>query len=366
VKSASAANPDLVQVYIGSYSSADEPGIHLLELNTTTGELTKKSATLGIAKPSFLAIHPDKTSLYAVSEIDDLNGAKTGGVAAFRINKDDGSLTPLNVRASQGAGPCHLNVDPTGRNVLVANYGSGSVAVLPINEDGSLKKTSCSIQHQTLEGRTGRQAGPHAHSITLDQSGNYAFAADLGLDQVMIYRFDAEAGMLTASDPPAGIVAQGSGPRHFDFHPSGKFAYVINELSSTITLFDFDASAGSLTPKQTITTLPNGAVKGNSTADIHVHPSGKFLYGSNRGDDSIVVYAIDPDNGKLTQSQRQPTLGKTPRNFGIDPSGHILLAENQGSDSIVTFKINQKTGHLKPTGHSIEIAKPVCARFVIP
>ncbi|MEZ6058305.1 MAG: lactonase family protein [Planctomycetaceae bacterium] len=351
-------------VYVGTYAGAKDPGIFRLELNVATGEMTKLGETSGVANPSFLAIHPTNRSLYAVSEISDIDGKKTGGVAAFSIDPKDGALTAINVKPSGGPGPCHLNVDREGKNILVANYGGGSVAVLPIVDGGGLKEPSCFIQHEGSSVNPGRQAAPHGHSINLDLSGKRAFAADLGLDKVLIYNFDATAGTLTPNHPAAGVVAPGSGPRHFDFHPTGKFAYVINEMGSTVTAFSYNSETGSLTELQTISTLPDDFKGNNSTADIHVHPSGRFLYGSNRGHDSIVVYTIDESTGKLTWKQHQSTLGKTPRNFGIDPTGRILLAENQGSDSIYSFHIDANTGELKATGHSIEIPRPVCVRFV--
>jgi 6-phosphogluconolactonase len=255
-------------------------------------------------------------------------------------------------------------VDQTGRNALVANYGGGSVSVLPIGKDGSLATATAFIQHQGSSVDPRRQQGPHAHSINLDAANRFAFAPDLGLDKILVYRFDAAAGTLAANDPAWAAVAPGSGPRHFAFHPNGKFAYVINEMKSTVTGFRYDAARGALVDVQTVSTLPAGPVEGNSTAEVQVHPTGKFVYGSNRGHDSIAVFAADAATGQLTLVETESTQGKAPRNFGVDPSGQFLLACNQGSDTIVGFRIDQQTGALTPTGQKLDVPSPVCVTFV--
>jgi 6-phosphogluconolactonase len=272
----------------------------------------------------------------------------------------------LNAQASAGAGPAHLDVDKAGKNVLVANYGGGSVAVLPIAADGSLKPASSTIQHTGSSVDPDRQKAPHAHDIIVDGSNHFAYVADLGLDKVMIYRFDSAQGKLTPNDPPFATVPPGSGPRHFAIHPSGRFAYVINEMKCTLTSFTRDPKTGALTAVDTISTLPAGqsVQKGYSTAELMVHPSGKFLYGSNRGHDSIVVFAIDEKSGKLTYVEHQSTQGSTPRGFGIDPTGHYLVAGNQRSDSVVVFRIDAGSGKLTPTNHPIEVGAPVSVVFV--
>ena len=256
-------------------------------------------------------------------------------------------------------------MDKTGRNVVVSNYGGG-VAVLPIGHDGRLTPASAFIQHTGSSANPQRRKGPGEHSINLDPGNRFAYAADLGLDKVLIYRFDADKGSLVANDPPFAAVQPGAGPRHFAFHPTGRFAYVINETDLTLTVFSSDPERGGLTAVQTLSTLPVGqAVEpGFSTADVQVHPSGKFLYGSNRGHDTIVVFAIDQKTGRLTQVQHESTQGSAPRGFGIDPSGAYLLAANQRSDSVVVFRIDQQTGRLSPTGHKIELGSPVCVKFV--
>ncbi|MEO8498619.1 MAG: lactonase family protein, partial [Planctomycetota bacterium] len=288
------------------------------------------------------------------------------GVTAFAINPKDGSLTKLNEKSSGGAGPCHLVVDATGKNVLVANYGGGSVACLPINTDGTLEDATSFIQHAGSSADPQRQKEPHGHSINVSPDNKFALAADLGLDKVLIYAFDAAQGKLTPNDPAAADVKPGSGPRHFAFHPSGNFAYVINEIALTVTAFKYDAKHGRLTTLQTISTIPDADrdQPGLSTAEVRVHPSGKFLYGSNRGHDTIVAFRINQDTGELTYIENEPTQGKTPRNFFVDPTGTYLLAENQASDSIVVFRINQDTGELEPTGNRIEIPSPVCIRMI--
>jgi 6-phosphogluconolactonase len=257
-----------------------------------------------------------------------------------------------------------LVVDRTGKTVLVANYGGGSVAALPVDADGRLGKATSAIQHSGSSVDAQRQATPHAHSINVDPSNRFAVAADLGLDKLLIYRLDAAKGTLAPNDPPSASVAPGSGPRHFAFHPNGQFAYVINEMRCTVTAFAFDSQRGALREIQTITTLPHEVKEGYSTAEVQVHPSGKFLYGSNRGHHSIAIFAIDSATGKLNAVGHQSTGGKTPRNFAIDPTGQFLLAENQDSDNIVVFRIDTKTGELKATGHVVDVPSPVCVKFL--
>jgi 6-phosphogluconolactonase len=248
----------------------------------------------------------------------------------------------------------------------VANYGGGSVACLPIGEDGRLGDATAFIQHKGSSVNPQRQREPHAHSINLDAANRFAFVADLGLDKVLVYRFDPSAGTLEPNDPPAAVIASGSGPRHFAFHPSGRFAYVINELNSTVTAFAYDAERGTLQTLQTVTTLPEGFDGKSFPAEVQVHPSGKFLYGSNRGHDSIACFAIDAATGRLTPIGHEPTQGKNPRNFGIDPTGAYLLAANQDGDNVVAFRIDPATGKLSPTGQSIRVPMPVCVKFMLP
>ena len=361
----SSAGGDML-VYFGTYTGEKSKGVYVSRLDLASGALTPPELAAETASPSFLAVHPSQNFLYAANEVSEFQGKASGSVSAFAIDRNTGRLTALNQQPSVGRGPAHLVVDKAGRNVLVANYGGGSVAVVPIGTDGALKPPSAFIQHTGASVNPQRQQGPHAHSINVDPANRFAYVADLGLDKVLVYRFDAEKGSLVPNDPPFAAVAPGAGPRHFAIHPNARFAYVINEMSLTVTAFRRDPDRGSLTEVQTISTLPpDQAVEpGFSTADVQVHPSGRFLYGSNRGHDSIVVFAIDETSGGLTHVENRPTQGSTPRGFGIDPTGKYLLAANQRSDSVVVFRIDQQTGRLAPTGQTIEVGTPVCVKFV--
>lgn len=341
-------------VYVGTYTNDKSKGIYAFRLKD--GTLEPLGLVAELKNPSFVAIHPNKKFLYAVTE------QETGMVAAFRIDPVTAKLTPLNQSSSKGDGPCHLVVDKTGRNVLVANYGGGSIASIPIKADGSLGPATASIQHRGNSVNPRRQEKPHAHSVNLSADNKILVVADLGLDQVLLYKFDAAKGTLAPANPPFTKVAAGSGPRHFAFHPSGKYAFVINELASTITAFQY-GKAGTLTEYQTISTLPDGYKGDTSTAEIVVHPSGRFVYGSNRGHNSIALFRVGPD-GRLTAAGHTPTGGQIPRNFAIDPEGKILIAGNQNSDSMVSFRINQATGDLTPAGQTFEVGAPVCFRYM--
>jgi 6-phosphogluconolactonase len=329
-----------------------------------SGALTYLRQAGGIDNPSCLALHPHKPYLYAVNEVGDFGGQASGAVSAFAIEPESGDLTFLNQQPTQGAGPCYLTVDQTGRYVLSANYGGGSVCVHPIQANGALGQATDFIQHEGSSVNPRRQQGPHAHSINLDPANRFAFAADLGLDKILIYRLDLDSGKLSPNKPAWVGVAPGAGPRHFDFHPNRRYAYVINEIGNTVTAFAYDEAAGALTEIQTISTLPDDFSATSHTADIHVAPSGKFLYGSNRGHNSIVIFAIAEESGALTLVGHEPTQGRTPRDFAIDPSGTYLFAANQDTDTVVTFRIDQQTGELKPTGHVLDAATPVCIRIV--
>jgi len=351
-------------LYIGTYTGQYSKGIYGYRFDAGSGRLSPLGLVAETTNPSYLAIHPSRRFLFAVNEVDDLEGHKVGSVSAFAIDAKTGKLTLLNTVSSRGADPCYVAVDKTGKYLLAANYGGGNVAAFPVGDDGRLGEASAFIQHAGHGTNPERQEGPHAHSINLSPDNRFAVAADLGLDQLLVYRFDATKGSLAANDPPFAKLHPGAGPRHFDFHPRGKFAYAICEMSSTVTAFAYDAAGGVLKELQTISTLPKDYSGSNDDADIHVHPSGKFLYGSNRGHDSIVVFAIDPAQGTLTPVEHVPTQGKTPRNFGIDPTGSYLFAANQNSDNIVVFRIDAKTGRLTPTGQTIEVPSPVCVKFV--
>jgi 6-phosphogluconolactonase len=350
-----------LDVYLGTYTSGRNAskGIYCSKLDTDTGEISAPVLAAEAGNPSFLEVHPGGKFLYAVSE-----SGGAGTVSAYAIDQDTGNLTLLNSQPSGGSGPCHVNIDHAGKNVLVANYGSGSASVIPIAADGKLAEPTGFVQHKGSSINPQRQKGPHAHSINVSPDNRFAFVADLGLDKVMIYKLDVDKGTIAANDPAFAKVKPGAGPRHFTFSADGRYAYVINELDGTITTFAYEPASGTLTEIQTITTLPDDFTGRRSCAEVRVHPNGKFLYGSNRGHDSIVVYRIDPAKGTLRFVEHERAGIKTPRNFNIDPTGKFCLVANQGADSVIVFKIDQKTGALEPTGHKISIGKPVCIRFL--
>ena len=356
-----------IRVYFGTYTGqrSTSKGVYVSRLDLASGALSTPELAIEVSNPSFLAAHPKGGFLYAVNEVGRFEDKPTGSVSAFAIDAATGKLTLLNQQASAGDGPAHLSVDKAGRHVLVANYGGGSVAVLPIDPDGRLRAASSSMQHTGSSVNPRRQNRPHAHAINLDPDNRFAYVPDLGLDKVMIYRFDGAKGLLTAADPPYAVVAPGAGPRHIALSANGRAAWVINEIDCTIAAFTRDTSTGALTPLQTITTLPDGETvkQGFSTAEVILHPSGRFLYGSNRGHDSLTVFAVD-QAGKLTFVQNQPTLGRMPRGFNIDPSGAWLIAGNQDSNSIAVFKIDRSSGKLSPVGQPIELGAPVSVEFV--
>ena len=351
-------------VYVGTYTSGDSEGVYICRLDLSTGKLTLVKTVKGLVNPSFLAIDPQHRYLYSVDEVRKFEGGSGGAVSAFSINRKTGDLTFLNQQQTRGAAPCHLSVDKSGKFVLTANYRGGNVSVFPILSDGKLGAMTDFVQHHGSGLDPQRQNAPHAHSIIMDPSNRYAFAADLGIDKIMIYKFDTTKGKLIPNDESSVKLKPGAGPRHFTFHPNGKYAYVINELNSTITAFLYDETHGRLKEVQTVSTLPEDFSGKNTCADIHVSPSGKFIYGSNRGHDSIVIFAIDTQTGKLTYVGHEPTQGRIPRNFAIDPTGTFLLAENQKSNNIVTFRINLQTGKLNSTGNVIEIPSPVCIKMI--
>ena len=343
-------------LYVGTYTSGKSEGIYIYRMDQLTGEL-KRAGAVKSENPSFLAIDPGKRFLYAVNE----NPA--GMVSSFRIDRQTGELSFLNQKPSAGADPCHLSVDSRSKSVLVANYTSGNVAVLPIRRGGSLGAASDVEQHEG-SGPREQQKGPHAHCVKLDRANHHAFAADLGIDKLMIYRFNPLTGSLEPAKQPSAILHPGAGPRHFTFHPNGKYLYVINELDSSLTTFKYNAAQGTLTAFESVSTLPRDFTGISFCADIHVSKSGRFLYGSNRGHNSIVVFEIDPHSGRLKLVQHVSTEGKWPRNFTIDPTGRFLLVANQHTDNVVTFRIDAPTGRLRPTGQSTEIPTPVCLQFL--
>ncbi len=349
--------------YFGTYTRKNSKGIYMSRLDAATGKLTDPELAVEVANPSFLAIHPNRKNVYAVSEMAAPGGGSGGALTSFVIEAG-GKLRKLNTVSTKGNGPCHINVDKTGRAIVVANYGSGSAAAMALNADGSLQESNSFVQHQGKSVNAQRQSGPHAHSVNISADNRFVVVADLGLDQVLIYKFDAAKATITPNTPPFVTVKPGSGPRHFAFHPKGKYAYVINEMAATITAFTYDAKQGSLKEIQTISTVPAGySDPGNSTAEVRIHPNGKFLYGSNRGHNSLAIFAIN-GNGTLRYIKNVSTEGEIPRNFNLDPTGKWLLAANQNSDNIVAFAVNASTGDLKPTGQQLKVDAPVCVRFV--
>jgi 6-phosphogluconolactonase len=353
-------------VYFGTYTTpkSGSQGIYVAGFDSKTGKLEKPELAAEAKSPSFLAIAPSKQFLYAVSE----GSGAEGGVSSFAVDASTGKLTLLNSESSKGGGPCHVSVDPAGKVLMVANYGSGHVASLPIKADGSLgAAASAHQQGPASNANARRQAGPHAHSINPDKAGKFAFACDLGCDKVFIYKLDAEAGTITPNAPAFAEVPPGGGPRHFAFDPDGKFAYANNEMTLTVTAFSYDAVRGALKPLETVSTLPPGVSVDPkfSTAETAVHPSGRFVYVSNRGHDTIACFRVNAETGKLTFIESAPAKVQVPRNFGIDPTGKWMITAGQNSNSAAVFSIDPKTGKIEPTGQVVEVGAPVCVRYLV-
>jgi len=347
-------------IYLGTYTRGGEGGIQLLRFDPGQERLEYVGLAAECSDPSFIAIHPSGRFLYAVSE----QGSPEGGyVLSYAVDRVSGLLTSLNEQHSGGKGPCHLTVDPSGRWVLVANYSDGGVATLRILDDGSLGEDGARLKHEGSGVDPERQEGPHAHSINLTPDGSRAVVADLGTDKVAVYRFDPSDGSLIPNDPPWGAVEPGAGPRHVAFHPDGNRVYVLNEMFASLTVFAYDPASGRLESQQTISMLPDDFDGIRSGAEVVVHPSGRFVYASNRGHDSIAVFTVDPSDGSLTALGQVPSGGRSPRNFAIDPSGQYLLAANQSSNNLVVFRIGAD-GSLVSTDMKVEVPKPVCVRFL--
>ena len=378
-------------VYVGTYTRGGSEGIYAFRFDDRTGALRPVGLAAVTSNPSFLVVHPNGRWLYAVNEDDAFKGEKSGAVSAFAIDRATGRLALLNQRSSRGAAPCHLAIDRTGRYLLVANYNGGNVSALPIGPDGRLGDATSLVQHTGSGPNVERQREPHAHAVVVDQSNRFVLAADLGIDKVLVYRFDAERGTLDGHGPRplaqdtrapgaapsheggdnaveggsrAVSLQPGAGPRHVAFDPASRRLYAINELTSTITALAWDATRGALTALDTVTTLPSGFRGSSTTAEIAFHPSGRFLYGSNRGHDSIVAFRVDPTSGRLALVEHEPSGGRTPRNFALTPDGHWLVAANQDSNSLVVFRIDQQTGALERTGDPAAATLPVCVTFV--
>ena len=364
------ASPTLV--YVGTYTGAVSKGIYLFRLETEQLEVPQNITLvpLGLAaatpSPSFIELDLKRRLLFAVNELNEFEGRPTGAVSAFSIDPGKGTLALVNQRPSMGTGPCHLILDKAGRHLLVANYGSGSVSVLPVAADGRLGAATDVVQHVGRSVHPQRQAGPHAHCVTLDAANRFAYVCDLGLDKVMAYRYDAQRGTLAPHDPPFAPLTPGAGPRHMVFRPDGRFAYVVNELHSTVTTFRYDADAGVLHDVQTVSTLPEYFDRPNSGAEIGVHPSGKWVYASNRGHNSVVLFNVDQEKGTLAYVEEQGTGGLTPRHFGIEPSAQHLAIANQGSNTVLVARIDAGNGRLTPSGVFANAPTPVCVKFLPP
>lgn len=357
-------------VWFGTYTGAPPQGrgIYVARFDDETGVLGEAKLAAELVNPSYLALHPHKPVLYAVSEVADADGTPTGSVVALAIDPADGSLEKLNHQSSGGAGPCAVSVDRSGKVVLAANYGGGSSVCLGVAADGSLHPAAAGphggfIQHEGKSVDPGRQEGPHGHSIDPSPDGRFAVVCDLGIDEVLVHALDPERA--TIRPHTSATVAPGAGPRHFAFHPTGRHGYCINELDLTVTAFSWDPDKGVLAPFQTISTLPPDVTDrtGFSTAEIAVHPSGRFLYGSNRGHDSIAVYSIAPESGRLTFLGAEPIRGRVPRNFAVDPSGRWLLAAGQDSHGVSVFAIDPSSGRLSFRGPTTPVPAPVCIVF---
>jgi len=364
-----------VLVFVGTYTDpilfgsgqvlqGKGEGIYAYRFDEVAGALQRVNTNPGVTNPSYLAFHPNRRFLYAVNELKEYQGKATGTVSAFALEGDEGRLRLVNKQLTHGTDPCHVLVDDLGRHVFVANFMSGSVCVLPVRADGGLGEASDFIRHQGSSVDPIRQNVPHAHAVTLDPANRFAFVPDLGLDKVLAYRFDPRRGMLEPNGAPWIKMKPGAGPRQIVFHPGGSRAYVVNELDSTVSVLSYDAGGGSFDYIDTVSTLPAGFVGVSTCADIQVSPSGRHVYASNRGHDSIAIFAVDAQSGALQPRGHESTRGRTPRSFGIDPTGRFLVAANQDTDSLTVFRVDAAEGRLEPTGQVVSVPTPVCVRFL--
>ncbi len=361
-----------VFAYVGTFTRTPPhprgraDGIGVFRLDPSNGAMTHVQTAPGALNPSFVALHPFRPNLYAVNAVPEIDGHQGGAISAYSVDPATGELTFLNRQSAGGAGPCFVAVEATGQFVLASSYGGGSVTMLPIQADGSLGPATDFVQHVGSGADPRRQTSPHAHSINVDPANRYALVCDLGLDRVMVYRLDLTRGKLVPNDEPWAPTRPGAGPRHLTFHPNGRYVYVINEIDSTLAVYSYDAERGTLKERQVLSTLPEGYADAarNTTAEVRVLPSGRFVYGSNRGHDSIVIFAADESGGKLTYVGHESSRGKGPRNFVIDPTGRLMLVANQDTDDIVAFWIDPATGQLTPTGQVTRTPSPVCVRLV--
>jgi 6-phosphogluconolactonase len=352
-----------VLVYVGSWTRQDTAtGIRLCDLDTSSGVLVEREQIEGAGTAFFLTLHPHRPLLFAVDGEERFQGADSGAISAFAVDPATGSLTLLNRQPTHGTLPCYVSVEPTGRYALVANYSSGSAAVFPIEADGRLGEATDVVQHAG-SGPHGRQEGPHPHFIAPDPRGECILACDLGIDRVVVYRLDPASGRLRPNDPPAAPVGAGAGPRHLAFSQDGRQVYVIDELDSTLVAFSYAASQGTLQPIHTVSTLPAGFTDENYPAHVLVAPSGRFLYGSNRGHNSIAIFAVQPESGRVTPLGHEPSRGTWPWNFAIDPAGTFMLVANQRSHGVATFRLDPQRGTLQATERLLDIPAPTCVIF---
>ena len=351
-------------VYFGTHVSGVGKGFSLSHFDTDTGVLTKPQYLLDADAPAFFVIHPDGKHLYTCNSINTFEGKPEGSISAYSIDSKTGKLILLNRKPAGGADPSYITLDKTSRYALVANYQGGNIAVVAIKPDSSLGERTAFAQHTGSSVNPQRQTRPFAHSIIVDPSNRFVLVADLGVDKVFVYRFNEKDGTLTPNDPPFAAVKPGSGPRHVKFHPNGKWVYLINEIGSTVIGFNWDGTKGTLAEFQTVSTLPEGFTGTNTCAELVIHPNGRFLYGSNRGHDSLAVFAIDQATGKLTLVERVSSQGKWPRNFTFDPTGKWILCTNHNSNNAVVFRVDESTGKLTQTGQPVEVPYPFCQRFL--
>jgi 6-phosphogluconolactonase len=343
-------------VYIGTYTGEASKGIYAFRFDDSNGGLTPLGVAAETPSPSFLTASADSRFVFAVNEVQSFQGKPSGSVTSFTVDRASAKLTEVSVQPSMGAGPCHLALDGTGRYLAIANYGGGNYALFPVGVDGRLQPAT-----SVITGAGPNSPKPLGHMVGFDAANRFLIAADKGLDRMLVYRFDASTGVVT-TQPTATALPTGSGPRHFAWHPNRRWVFTINELSATITAFSWDPVSGALTEKGSVPTRPAG-VTGGTTAEIAVHPNGRFTYGSNRGDDSIAVFSVGAD-GALTLVEHESTRGETPRSFALDPTGRWLIAANQRSNTLAVFSIDQNTGALSPVGSLVNVGSPVSVLFM--
>ena len=356
--------PQQELVYIGTYTKGTSKGIYAYHLNQATGQMTSLGLAAPTENPSYLIVDRSGRFLYAVNEVDTYKGQKSGAISAFAIHPRTGKLTFLNQVASKGAAPCYLAIDHTGKYLMVANYNGGNIAVFRLEADGRIGPASDFVQHHGAGINKARQEGPHAHFIATSPNNRFVLNADLGLDKLFVYRFHPATGKLSPNQPPYAAVHPGLGPRHVAFSRDGRYVYLVDEMGSEIIVYFYQPATGRLQPVQEFSTVSDGFKGENTGAEIEVSPSGRFVYASNRGENDLVVYAVNRATGQLTEVQRESTEGNTPRQFAISPDGRFLLVGNQDGGNVVGFRIDQATGKLTPAGQPLHLDTPVCVTFM--